>query len=311
MIGLVAVAAAQQTPPTYDPARSFAPLVEVVQQAVVTVDDPTAEVRKAGSGFLVSADGLVLTNQHVVDLFEQIQVHLPDGRVLPAKVVGGDSAMDIALLDIEGDGLPWLALAPKLPRVGDRVLTLGSPLGLGTTATAGIVGGTGRNLRQDVFYGSDDYIQTDAAINQGNSGGPLFDLDGRVVGMCTAIIDGVNTVGFAIPAHQLRFAIDEISAHGKVRRGYAGLKATALTDKGAEARSVEGGAVIQQVVKDSPADEAGLKVGDVVTSADGNAIENDRDFMALVGNRKPGTTVALKVLRRDRPLDLTITLGDR
>lgn len=308
---LVAVAAAQQTPPKYDPARSYAPLVEVVQQAVVTVDDPSAEVRKAGSGFLVSADGLVLTNQHVVDLFEKVQVHLADGRVLPATVVGGDAAMDIALLDVEGEDLPWLKLAASKPRVGDHVLTLGSPLGLGITATSGIIAGTGRNLRQDVFFGSDDYLQTDAAINQGNSGGPLFGLDGQVVGMCTAIIDGVNTVGFAIPAHQLTFAVKELQEHGKIRRGYAGLKATALTEKGADARSVEGGAVIQQVIAESPAARAGLKVGDVVTQADGKAIESDRDFIALVGNRKPGTVVELVVLRRQQELTLTLTLGDR
>lgn len=299
-----------QSVPAYDPARSFAPLVEVVSEAVYTVveGDPGATRGRSGSGFMVSEDGLLLTNHHVAEIFSRPQVRNHRGEVFHATVVGTDAPMDITLLRIQGEH-PWLALADSV-RPGDRVLTFGSPLGLGLSVTAGIISGVGRNLRQDRTYRSDDYLQTDAAINQGNSGGPLVDLDGHVVGMNAAVIDNVNTVGFAIPAHQLAFAVEEFVNHGHIRRGFVGIKARSLTAEGAETRGIPGGAVVQEVQKPSPAAAAGLRPGDVITRVGTAPITSDGALMQLVGRQHPGDTLELQVLRKDRVLKLSLVLGD-
>ncbi|MCB9828133.1 MAG: trypsin-like peptidase domain-containing protein, partial [Planctomycetes bacterium] len=220
--------------PDYDPARSFAPLIDAVAPAVVAVkavtittgDDGIETTKNSeGSGFLVSEGGRVLTNAHVLQNVEKLSVRLWDGRELPATVLGADRDVDIAVLQIQGKGpWPWLALGDSEgARTGDRVLALGNPLGLGISATAGIVSAKGRVLNLDKWYRSDDFIQTDAAINQGNSGGPLFDLDGHVVGMNTAVIYGVNTIGFAIPSNLLALVTPDLAEIGGIARGFLGI----------------------------------------------------------------------------------------
>ena len=185
----------------YDPSRSFAPLVEAVAPAVVLVRVRTASSGKhSGSGFIVDEAGFVLTANHVVQDVVSLTVVLSDGRSVGGEVIGSDAAMDLALIRLEGDRTwPWLELRSEEPSVGDRVLALGNPLGLGATVTAGIVSGKDRDLELDRYWRSDAFLQTDAAINQGNSGGPLVDLDGRVLGMNTSIIAGANTVTLSGP----------------------------------------------------------------------------------------------------------------
>ncbi|MEQ1565583.1 MAG: trypsin-like peptidase domain-containing protein, partial [Myxococcota bacterium] len=207
------------TPSTYDPSRSLAPLIHAVEPAVVSVvvqaageASPHAWLAETGegSGFVIAPDGLVLTNFHVVDGASAISLEWSDGTSRPARMVGGDASLDVALLRVEtSDPLPFVTLGDSDQlEVGDWVVAMGNGLGLGTTATAGIVSGKRRSLGRDPFgtgpsldARSPGFIQTDAAINQGSSGGPLFDLDGRVVGMSTAIITNANTVGFAIPSN--------------------------------------------------------------------------------------------------------------
>lgn len=313
------------TVPTYDPARSFAPLVEAVAPAVVAIEvrslDPEAalfhverERRGEGSGFLVAPDGLVLTNHHVVENTTQLSVRMIDGRVIPAEVIGADASIDIALLRLADPG-PWpyvtLGSSAEL-RVGDRVLALGNPLRLGTTVTAGIVSGKGRVLNHDRYYRSDDFIQTDAAINPGNSGGPLFDLDGRVVGMNSQIIAGANTTGFAISSDLLADALPDLLARGRVVRGFLGVHARDLEPGEILAHELaDGGAWVRTVLDDTPAARAGLKVGDIVLAVDGVTVTDGDDLIAAVGGRRPGTELTLRVLRNERTREVRIVLDEK
>lgn len=308
--------------PTYDPSRSFAPLVEAVSPAVVAIEvrsvDPEAALfnverirRGEGSGFLVAPDGLVLTNHHVVDKTTQLAVRMSDGRVIPARVLGSDPSIDVALLRLEDPGpWPYVELANSAEaRVGDWVVALGNPLRLGTTVTAGIVSGKGRVLNHDRFYRSDDYIQTDAAINPGNSGGPLFDLDGRVVGMNSQIIAGANTTGFAISADLLKAALPDLLEHGHVLRGFLGVHARDLTSEEAMAAGVSGGAWVRVVIDDTPASRAGIRVGDIVSVVDGRPVADGDDLIAAVGGRRPGDAIALELLRGGKRRSVEVTLS--
>lgn len=303
-----------QTVGTYDPGRSLAPLVESVAPAVVTVRLKTRSGEKhSGSGFLVDEHGLVLTANHVIQDHVTLSVVLSDGSEHQAQVLGSDSAMDIALLQLpERLTWPWLSLREDEPRVGDRVVALGNPLGLGATVTAGIVSGTNRNLDLDRYWHSDAFIQTDAAINQGNSGGPLVDLEGRVVAMNTSIIAGANTVGFSIPSRLLVRVIPELRDHGKVLRGYLGLESNKLTAQAAEKYDVpDGGTLVTRVLPGSPAKEAGLRVRDVVVSVDGVPIRSGADLLRTIGTRRPDDLVTLDVLRNGHRETIRVTLGQR
>ncbi|MCB9672898.1 MAG: trypsin-like peptidase domain-containing protein [Alphaproteobacteria bacterium] len=307
-----------QTVPTYDPARSYAPLVEAVAPAVVLVRTrtrtSTGDDSGSGSGFLIGEDGLVLTANHVIQDVSALTVKTSDGVEHQAVVVGSDGAMDIAVLRLKGDGAPypWLDLAKDPPRVGDRVLALGNPLGLGATVTAGIVSGIDRDLALDRYWRSDAFIQTDAAINQGNSGGPLVDLDGRVLGMNTSIIAGANTVGFAIPSHVLARVVPELTEHGKVLRGFLGLDSNKLTEQAAAKYDVpDGGALVYNVLKGSPADAAGLRVWDVIVAVDGHKVASGADLLGLVGIRRPGEVVVIELLRKGKRQTVEVTLGER
>jgi serine protease Do len=316
-------AAPAVTLPEYDPARSLAPLVESVAPAVVTIEVESsapipalpAEVLRrlpfdphsfpqtrssVGSGFFVSERGEILTNWHVVDQASSIVVVTTDGRRLPARVLGGDEALDIALLDVDAEE-PWLTLGESSAlRVGDWVVAMGNGLGLGSAATVGIVSGRGRAMSRDVL--ASDFIQTDAAINEGNSGGPLFSLDGHVVGMSTATIVGANTIGFAIPSDRIRAVLDDLRTAGSVRRGYLGI---------APGDGDGGGAAVVQVWDDTPARSAGLAVGDRILRVDDQAIDDARDLVVTISSFAPGRTVKLQIDRGGQERTLALELGVR
>ncbi len=322
---------------TYHPMQSFAPLVEAVEPAVVAIKveavsapgQDLAEIppmfrhlfssqprieRGEGSGFIISADGKVLTNAHVVAEADNITVLLRDGESAQAKVLGLDRTMDIALLQLIGsEDWPHVDLGSSSElRVGDWVVAMGNPLGLGHTVTAGIVSAKGRILSNDV-YGTEDYIQTDAAINQGNSGGPLFDINGNVVGMNTAIIAGANTIGFSIPSDLLSGVISELAADGHISRGYLGVEPRPLTPQLAQIVGVNTtkGAVIHRVFEGTPAAKSGLQKGDVVVSVDDMPILEPADLIKAVGNKRPGEVVHLVVLRGSKRLKLKLGLAER
>jgi serine protease Do len=319
----VALAAPQVTVPTYDPSRSLAPLVEAVAPAVVTLEvestarlpDLPPEVLGSlpfdphrfpqtrtgeGSGFFVSADGELLTNWHVVEGASRVTVVTADGRRLDARVLGGDPALDVALLDVEGSE-PWLGLGDGAGlRVGDWVLAMGNGLGLGSTATVGIVSGRGRSVSRDVLAA--DFLQTDAAINEGNSGGPVFSLDGSVVGMSTATVVGANTVGFAIPAARIRAVLDDLRRDGFVSRGYLGLS---------PGDGDGGGAMVVDVVDGAPASAAGLQVGDRILRVGGEAIDDARDLVVTVAAHRPGHEVEVAIERAGKARTVTVELGAR
>ncbi|MFT4621780.1 MAG: serine protease Do [Myxococcota bacterium] len=327
---LAADPAPLRAPADYSPMRSLAPLVDAVMPAVLVleVDEQPVDVPEAfrdflslpearrgeGSGFLISTDGLAVTNAHVVADAQTIHARLSDGSRVPVTVLGMDEATDVALLSLGADrAWPYLEFGSSSEvRVGDWVVAIGNPLGLGHTVTAGIVSGKGRVLGQDVF-GSDDYIQTDAAINQGNSGGPVFDLSGRVVGVANAIIAGANTVGFAIPADLVGEVVRDLQAHGKVVRGFIGVRPEPLTNELAATLGVrEGpGAVIGTVFAGTPADRGGLRAGDVVVAVDDAAIAGPSDLIAAIGGHRPGETVRLTVLRGARERTVSVQLGER
>lgn len=268
-----------------------------------------------GSGFIISADGLALTNWHVVDNAKRLTAKLHDGREVPIEVVGGDASIDVALIRLVIDGpVPWVPLGDSdAARVGDWVVAIGNPLGLGTTVTAGIVSAKGRVLDHDVRYQSDDFIQTDAAINQGNSGGPLFDLDGRVIGMNTAIIQGANTIGFAIPSSLLLRVLPDLKASGRVVRGFLGINPRALDAALAKAVGVPSthGALVAQVYADTPASRVGIAAGDVVVMIDGQDIRSPNDLVREVSKRRPGDTLELHVLRGAEKRKVKLVLEER
>lgn len=314
------------SPSTYDPSHSLAPLVQAVEPAVVAIEvEGSASAmgmhpllgplsrHGEGSGFIVSPDGLVLTNHHVIDGADTIQATLTDGTTVAATVVGSDPRLDVALLQLPQDrSWPHVELGSSAElQVGDWVLAAGNPLGLGRTFTVGIVSGKGRMLGHDWF---DDFIQTDAAINQGNSGGPLFDLDGRVVGMNTAIIQGANTVAFAIPSDLIRDTLDDLSSLGHVSRGYLGVLHGPLSGEVANhcgVTDLERGALVRGVIEDTPAAEAGLEPCDVIVGVGDDAVEDAGDLVRAVGLRDPGDEVEIRYLRDGRERELTVSLAER
>jgi len=312
---------------TYSPTQSFAPLVKAVQPAVValTVEQsrhltsfgpfaPPQTREGKGSGFVISSDGLVLTNAHVVQGADTITAVLGDGSSAQARVLGLDRNMDVALLRLEGDQ-DWehvpLGDSTGLD-VGDWVLAMGNPLGLGHTVTAGIVSGKGRVLGHDSF-GNEDFIQTDAAINKGNSGGPLFNLNGEVVGINTAIVAGANTIGFAIPIDAVETVLQDLEHKGKVVRGYVGLRPIPLTPRiaGQLGVQVRDGAVVAEIYEGTPAASSQLEPGDLIVAVDGTAVDSPQALIRTIGNQEPGTVIALDVLRGEDPKRIRLELGER
>jgi serine protease Do len=271
--------------------------------------------RGLGSGVIVSPDGYILTNNHVIDKATDIKVMLADKRELPGKVVGADPKTDIAVVKIAAGGLPTVTLgdSSKL-QVGDYALAVGNPFGVGETATMGIISATGRNGLDIEDY--EDFIQTDAAINPGNSGGALLDARGELIGINTAILSGGSGgnqgIGFAIPVNMAKHVMDEILKHGKVVRGYIGVGIQEVTPDLAKAFNVpaEKGALVGNVDPDSPGSKAGLQRGDVITEMDGQPISGPNDLRLKVGAMAPGTAVHLKVSRNGESRDVTLTLGE-
>ncbi len=296
----------------YDPRQSLAPLVKSVAPSVVSIRASRSsggifsrQTQGSGSGFVFASDGVIVTNHHVVDGARQLEVTLHDGTHYPAEVLGSDAATDLAVLRLQGThDLPVLSLGDSAElEVGDWVVAIGNPMGLDHSASVGILSGRGRGslgLYADSYL---DFLQTDADIAPGSSGGPLFDLAGNVVGITTAV--GANSrPGFAIPAAQARQVIPQLLATGKVSRGWLG---AGSGRRGAEAR----GAVIGEVFADTPAAEAGLQAGDVVVEVDRQRIDDFDSLRAVIGTLGPGHTVLMKVERDGRSLELTAVLGAR
>lgn len=274
-----------------------------------------------GSGVIISADGYILTNNHVVsdnagDPADEITVHLDNGREVQAELVGRDERTDVALLKIEESDLPFITLADSNQlRVGDIVFAIGNPLGVGQTSTMGIVSATGRtNLGLLGNQGYENFIQTDAAINRGNSGGALVDAKGRLVGINTAIFSqtgGNIGIGFAIPSRLARTVVLELIETGKVRRGYLGVSISDLNPDMAEAFGLESteGALVEAVQEATPAARAGMERGDIITHIEGEKVESVADLRLKIASMRPGTEVAVDILRGGDEQTLSITLG--
>ena len=268
-----------------------------------------------GSGVIASQDGYILTNNHVVQGADEIKVAFADGRtVLDAKIVGTDPPTDVAVVKVEGQKLPVVNLGNSDQlEVGDVVLAVGNPFGVGQTVTMGIVSAKDRSGVGIVDY--EDFIQTDASINPGNSGGALVDIDGRLVGINTAILSrtgGNQGIGFAVPVNLARYVMERIVSEGKVRRGYLGVKVQALTPELAKQLNLSGqtGALVGEVTPNSPAEKAGLKPGDVVIEFDGKAVSDSRHLRLMVAEKAPGSKVSVKVLRDGKQQTFTVELGE-
>ena len=271
------------------------------------------KVRAVGSGFLVSAEGHVVTNHHVVEDAEKITVVLNDGKRLEAERVGSDPKTDLAVLKVDADSdLPYLSFGDSgKARAGDWVLAIGNPFGLGGTVTTGILSARGRDIRSGPY---DDFLQIDAPINKGNSGGPLFDLQGRVIGVNSAIYSpngGSVGIGFAIPASQAEPVVEQLIAHGRVERGWLGVRIQTIGEDMADALGLEApvGALVAQVEPDSPAEAAGLKAGDVILALNGRDITDVRDLTRRVADVPPGQDGRIEIMRNGRSLELTVRIG--
>jgi serine protease Do len=264
---------------------------------------------------VVSPDGYILTNNHVVEGATDVKVQFSDKHEYPAKIVGTDKYTDVAVLKIDKTGLTTLPLADSSrSQVGDVVLAMGNPFGLGQTVTMGIISAKGRaGLGIERF---EDFIQTDAAINRGNSGGALIDTHGELVGINTAILSGDGGgnegIGFAIPANLARNVMEGILKNGKVTHGFMGIIPQELTPEMAkEFNMTDGhGVLIAQVSPDSPASKAGLKVGDVISAINGNAVEDVNNFRLTIAGFASGTTVHLKIVREGKTLEVPVALGE-
>ncbi len=266
-----------------------------------------------GSGVIVSADGYIVTNSHVVTGADVIKVSFNDGRELSAKVVGTDPKSDLAVIKVDASGLPAITFADSDQiEVGDRVLAIGNPFGIGQTVTSGMVSGLGRaTLGLDY----EDFIQTDAAINPGNSGGALVDARGRLVGVNTAILSrsgGFQGIGFAIPANMARSIMEQLVAHGKVTRGYIGVMVQNITPVFAEQFGLDKteGALVSEIVGDGPAEKAGMKTGDVIVEFNKKPIKDGRTLKLTVANVAPGQTVPVVVARDGKTETLELKVGE-
>ena len=271
------------------------------------------QTQSLGSGFIVSGDGCILTNAHVVQQADEINVKLTDQREFKAKVVGFDRRTDVALIKIEAANLPKVTVGdPTKLKVGEWVVAIGSPFGFESTVTAGIVSAKGRNLPQENIV---PFIQTDVAINPGNSGGPLFNMNGEVVGINSKIYSrtgGFMGLSFAIPIDVAMNVADQLRTTGRVRRGWLGVVVQQVTKELADSFNLPKaeGALIASVEKGSPADKAGLEPSDVVLKVDGKSVVTNSDLSRLVAAGKPGNKVTLDIWRKGAPKQISVTLGE-
>lgn len=342
------VATAMFQPPPGAP-NSFADIIEQVSPAVVQIDVRTRVPRPAmrgfnipglpfpfpmpqqpegeegeepgmmegagsGSGFFISADGYIVTNNHVVANASEITVRLTDERELRAEIVGRDELTDLAVLKVEGTSFPFVQFETQAqPRVGDWVVALGNPFGLGGSATAGIVSARGRDIGDQYV----DFIQIDAPINRGNSGGPTFDIYGRVIGVNTAIFSptGVSVgIGFAIPADVAHRVTQQLMQGGSIERGYLGVQIDNLRDTYREALGLGSdvqGAYVVEVTPGGPAERGGVRVGDVIVQLNGERVRNNTDLTRRVGQARPGETLRLTIIREGRETQLNVRSGTR
>jgi serine protease Do len=265
-----------------------------------------------GSGFFISGDGYAVTNNHVVDKAESVQITTDDGKTHTAKVIGADPRTDLALIKVEGGSFPFVKLSDKSPRIGDWVLAVGNPFGLGGTVTAGIVSARGRDIGASAY---DDFIQIDAPVNKGNSGGPTFDTEGNVIGVNTAIFSpsgGSVGIAFAIPADTVKSVISQLKEHGSVTRGWIGVQIQPVTQDIADSLGLKKaeGALVAEPQANSPAVKAGIEAGDVITSVDGTPIKDARDLAKRIGAMPPKTSVKLAILHKGSEKTVTVTLGE-
>jgi len=275
-------------------------------------DEPAANL---GSGVIVSPEGYILTNQHVVDGADQIEVALADGRTATAKVIGSDPETDLAVLKINVTNLPTITLGRSdQARVGDVVLAIGNPFGVGQTVTMGIISALGRNhLGINTF---ENFIQTDAPINPGNSGGALVDVNGNLLGINTAIYSrsgGSLGIGFAIPVSTARTVLESIITNGSVTRGWIGVEPQDVTPEIAESFGLaqKSGAIVAGVLQGGPADKAGIKPGDILVSVNGDEITDTTKLLNTVAQIKPGTPTKVHVVRKGKEFDVNVVIGKR
>jgi serine protease Do len=277
-----------------------------VQQPIVTGQ---------ASGFIVDPEGYILTNGHVVQDMSEITVVFNDGKEYPARVIGSDADTDIALIKIEAKNLPFLKFADiEQVEVGQWVAAIGNPLGLQASLTSGVVSAKGRNNLD--LTRIQDYIQTDAAINRGNSGGPLLNMNAEVIGMNTAIVTSMATggymgIGFAIPSNFLKTVMEELKSTGSFKRGFLGIALQQIDEDLAQAFGLKSkhGALIAEVTKDSPAEKAGLKQGDIIVKFNNNPITNIGSLRNAIALIKSGTKISLSILRQGRPMDVEVIVG--
>ena len=299
--------------PDFTPPNSLAPLIRAVRDGVVNIhaeesaDGAVQPRRSLGSGFILTPDGYVVTNNHVVERAQIVHAALADGRELPADVVGKDAATDVALLKIRGPvkDLPFTRLGDSdRLQVGDWVVAIGNPFGLDHSVSHGMISAKERVIGVGTF---DDFIQTDALINPGNSGGPLFNMRGEVVGVNTAIVSQGQGIGFAVPINMVKDLLPNLLENGRLARGWLGI---VVQEEGAAAG--EKGAVVQTVFRASPAAKAGMVPGDRVTAVNGHAVEGYLRFMRRVAILAPGTQVRLTVQRGGgKSQEMSVTLEER
>ncbi len=275
-------------------------------------EEALREARSLGSGFIISADGFIVTNNHVIEGAEQIEIFLTDGTRLPARVVGADDKTDLAVLKVDTEkSLPFVEFGDSDSAVvGDWVMAIGNPFGLGGSVTLGIVSARNRDIQSGPY---DQFIQTDASINQGNSGGPLFDMNGKVVGINTAIIARGGTslgIGFAVPGNLAKPVIDQLAEFGETRRGWLGVGIQEVTDDIASSlgRPNAFGALVIDITKGGPSDGE-IREGDIILQFDGRTIERMRDLPRAVAETAVGKAVPVTVLRHGAEVTLRITLG--
>jgi serine protease Do len=266
-----------------------------------------------GSGFFITADGYAVTNNHVVDKAETVEISTDDGKTYAAKVIGTDARTDVALIKVEGRAdFPFVKLSDHAPRIGDWVLAVGNPFGLGGTVTAGIVSARGRDIGAGPY---DDFIQIDAPVNKGNSGGPTFDVDGNVIGVNTAIFSpsgGSVGIAFAIPASTVNSVVAQLKDKGSVTRGWIGVQIQPVTAEIAESIGLKKaeGALVADPQANGPAAKAGIQAGDVITAVDGAAIKDAKDLARQIGSIAPGTSVKVTVWRKGEEKNLSVALGE-
>ena len=265
-----------------------------------------------GSGFFITSDGYAVTNNHVVDHAKSVQITTDDGSIYTAKVVGKDQKTDLALIKVDGKtDFPYVQLANHAARVGDWVVAVGNPFGLGGTVTAGIVSARGRDIGAGPY---DDYVQIDAPINKGNSGGPTFDVDGNVIGVNTAIFSpsgGSVGIGFDIPSETVKMVVAQLKDKGRVTRGWLGVQIQPVTADIADSLGLKKaeGAMVDQPQSDSPAAKAGIQSGDVITAVNGTPVKDARDLARTIGMMAPDSSVKLDIIRQGEQKTVALTLA--